>query len=242
MSVSPVFFFLLLLFLLYPHSPITHRNMLSNISNELLNLDPYALDEWLETDLRESGLLASNEEHASTGVSTECTPLLSQLEVSPTLKYEPISPVTKAGSPDIPSTGDYLQPFIKALTLLGSIQYNQSTGQKRKRSAMNSDDVANRLHEETEDLVALKRQRNTDAARRSRQRKVMKMESLEKRVQQLESENELLKLRAAVNESERMNLETKEKRYRVRILDLEQRLIDAHKALLNFGHQEVISH
>ncbi|CAO3669879.1 unnamed protein product [Umbelopsis ramanniana] len=81
------------------------------------------------------------------------------------------------------------------------------------------------------DDAAVKRQKNTDAARRSRLKKVMRMESLETRVAELERMNSQLLLRSAVLDSEKAGLEAKAHAAEQRIHSLEQQLIEAHKAL-----------
>ncbi|RIB09613.1 hypothetical protein C2G38_1946531, partial [Gigaspora rosea] len=80
--------------------------------------------------------------------------------------------------------------------------------------------------------LAIKRAKNTDAARRSRLRKVMKMESLEKQVNDLKVENSELQTRIAVLESEKKGLEEKnlDKDNRIRLL--EQQLTEAHERLI----------
>lgn len=85
------------------------------------------------------------------------------------------------------------------------------------------------------DEAAIKRQKNTDAARRSRLRKVLKMEALEKRVAELEKINTTLLLRAAVLESEKSSFLAKESSFERRIKDLEAQLADAHKSLAALG-------
>lgn len=82
-----------------------------------------------------------------------------------------------------------------------------------------------------QDEAAIKRQKNTDAARRSRLKKVLKMEALERRVAELEKANSALLLRVAVLDSEKTNLANKESSYEQRIKMLESQLSDAHKAL-----------
>ncbi|OBZ90650.1 G-box-binding factor 1 [Choanephora cucurbitarum] len=84
---------------------------------------------------------------------------------------------------------------------------------------------------EDEDEIALKRQKNTDAARRSRLKKLMKMESLEKRVSELESDNNQLNTRIAVLESEKSGLTSKDQSLQERIRVLEAQLAEAHRAL-----------
>lgn len=86
---------------------------------------------------------------------------------------------------------------------------------------------------EDEDEIALKRQKNTDAARRSRLKKLMKMESLEKRVSELESDNNQLNTRIAVLESEKSGLASKDHSLQERIRVLEAQLSEAHRALTN---------
>jgi Basic region leucine zipper len=81
------------------------------------------------------------------------------------------------------------------------------------------------------DDAAVKRQKNTDAARRSRLKKVMRMECLETRVAELERMNSQLLLRSAVLDSEKAGLEAKAHAAEQRIHSLEQQLIEAHKAL-----------
>ncbi|KAI8333861.1 hypothetical protein BC941DRAFT_433189 [Chlamydoabsidia padenii] len=94
------------------------------------------------------------------------------------------------------------------------------TGSSRKRSL-----------DEPVDEAALKRQKNTDAARRSRLKKVLKMESLEKRVNDLERMNAQLLLRVAVLDSEKSHLVAKEAAHDARVKTLETQLAEAHKAL-----------
>ncbi|KAK9710464.1 hypothetical protein K7432_008415 [Basidiobolus ranarum] len=81
------------------------------------------------------------------------------------------------------------------------------------------------------DPMALKRKKNTDAARRSRLRKVQKMETLEKRVSDLETDNSKLQMKLAVLESEKTNSQSKEVEYSLRIKSLENQLAEAHRAL-----------
>lgn len=79
--------------------------------------------------------------------------------------------------------------------------------------------------------LALKRQRNTDAARRSRLRKVQKMESLSSRVNELESIHQQLLIRLAALETDKSILLKNEANYQSRIEQLESELTDAHVKL-----------
>ncbi|KAI8877918.1 hypothetical protein K501DRAFT_288147 [Backusella circina FSU 941] len=87
------------------------------------------------------------------------------------------------------------------------------------------------FQEDNKDDMAQKRQKNTDAARRSRLKKVIKMESLEKRVTELEGDNARLTTRVAVLESEKNSLSAKDKTLEDRIKVLEAQLAEAHRAL-----------
>ncbi|KAI8886636.1 hypothetical protein K501DRAFT_57870 [Backusella circina FSU 941] len=232
---------------------------------DALNFD--SLDDWLENDLRQCGILTDADLPVTPSLTpatiaaahmlaspptSACTPQMGPiLDATPVIKYQPLSPVTpKMELQDIPKSPIDLQPFIHALTILGSIQQqqkqqhtttttqeNHNINNKRERSPS-----LNIASQDPQDMIALKRQRNTDAARRSRQRKAVKMESLEKQVQDLESSNDRLRLRAAVAESECANIHAKEKRSKVRILELETQLAEAHKALLRHTQKGLYSH
>ncbi|KAI9496459.1 hypothetical protein BDB00DRAFT_808944 [Zychaea mexicana] len=112
------------------------------------------------------------------------------------------------------------------------------SARKRKSADMASDFSANSSSSSPLDEAAVKRQKNTDAARRSRMRKAMKMEGLEKRVADLEKTNTTLLLRAAVLESEKSTLLTKEASYEHRIKALEAQLAQAHQSLAGIGSRQ----
>lgn len=78
----------------------------------------------------------------------------------------------------------------------------------------------------------IKRQRNTDAARRSRLKKTIKMESLEKKVDELKTDNDRLRVKVAVLETEVCHVTEKEKNNRQRVLELEAQLANAHSQLV----------
>ncbi|ORX85115.1 hypothetical protein BCR32DRAFT_325593 [Anaeromyces robustus] len=77
--------------------------------------------------------------------------------------------------------------------------------------------------------LALKRQKNTEAARRSRMRKVLKMETLENHVKRLEADNKNLSIRLAMLDSNRLEWETKEKKLLDKIKNLEEQLAEVRK-------------
>ncbi|KAG0018413.1 hypothetical protein BGZ81_010253, partial [Podila clonocystis] len=71
------------------------------------------------------------------------------------------------------------------------------------------------------DEVSLKRAKNTDAARRSRRKKLIKMESLEQRVAELEVENSMFETKLNEVELERSLLADKDQMQQARIQELE---------------------
>ncbi|KAF9363542.1 hypothetical protein BGX34_003862 [Mortierella sp. NVP85] len=85
--------------------------------------------------------------------------------------------------------------------------------------------------EEESDEVILKRAKNTDAARRSRLKKLMRLESLEGKVSELESTNNRLTMKVAILETEKNAHLVKEAEQSARIAQLEAKLAEAHAAL-----------
>jgi len=115
-----------------------------------------------------------------------------------------------------------------------------SNGKRRKRSSVEQSDEGHmddemQLEENngdnTKDPVVLKRMRNTEAARRSRMRKVIKMETLENEVKDLETSNNSLRIRLAVLESEKSLWNDKERDYNERIRKLESQVRECHNLL-----------
>ncbi|KAG0291286.1 hypothetical protein BGZ96_005323 [Linnemannia gamsii] len=74
------------------------------------------------------------------------------------------------------------------------------------------------------DETALKRAKNTDAARRSRHKKLVKMEGLEQRVAELEVENSMFETKLNEVELERSLLADKDQMQQARIQELERML------------------
>ncbi|KAF8942866.1 hypothetical protein BGZ47_006060 [Haplosporangium gracile] len=81
----------------------------------------------------------------------------------------------------------------------------------------------------SEELLA-RRAKNTDAARRSRLKKVVRLEGLETKVSGLESTNQTLSTKVAVLEAERNSHLVKEAEQMARIAQLEAKLIEAKLA------------
>ncbi|KAI7899542.1 uncharacterized protein BX663DRAFT_521245 [Cokeromyces recurvatus] len=128
------------------------------------------------------------------------------------------TPSSTATTPVMPTT-PAVSPAVKSATT-PAFSTRRSTTKKRTL-----DDI------DPTDDIAIKRQKNTDAARRSRLRKVQKMEALENRVSELEKLNAGLLMHVAVLDSEKTNLKAKESSYENRIKCLEEQLAEAHKAL-----------
>ncbi|KAI8049077.1 hypothetical protein BDF22DRAFT_746476 [Syncephalis plumigaleata] len=85
--------------------------------------------------------------------------------------------------------------------------------------------------EDSMDALALKRRKNTAAAQRSRLRKVLKMEALELKVRELETDNVDLRTKLAVLDNERKGWKSKEEEMREQVRTLERRLDEAHRSL-----------
>ncbi|KAG0262109.1 hypothetical protein BG011_000306 [Mortierella polycephala] len=86
--------------------------------------------------------------------------------------------------------------------------------------------------EEAEEIVA-KRAKNTDAARRSRLKKLIKLEGLEAKASDLESANNALNMKIAILETEKNGFLAKDVEQTARIAQLEAQLAEAHAALTN---------
>ncbi|KAG0361567.1 hypothetical protein BG005_007851 [Podila minutissima] len=84
--------------------------------------------------------------------------------------------------------------------------------------------------EKMEEVVA-KRAKNTDAARRSRLKKLIRLEGLEAKVSDLETANSDLSMKIAILETEKNGFVSKEAEQIARIEQLEAQLAEAHAAL-----------
>ncbi|KAG0042924.1 hypothetical protein BGZ83_012024 [Gryganskiella cystojenkinii] len=85
--------------------------------------------------------------------------------------------------------------------------------------------------EEREEEVVAKRAKNTDAARRSRLKKLIRLEGLELKISDLETTNSSLNMKIAILETEKTGFMTKEIEQAARIAQLEAQLAEAHAAL-----------
>ncbi|KAF9436137.1 hypothetical protein BGZ76_004731 [Entomortierella beljakovae] len=81
------------------------------------------------------------------------------------------------------------------------------------------------------DEIIAKRAKNTDAARRSRLKKVMRLETLESKVSELETTNNRLTMKVAILETEKNGHLVKDAEQSARIAQLEAKLAEAHALL-----------
>lgn len=211
-----------------------------NENNQLL-FNPDMIDDWLADELCQSGLM----------MNLFSEPKFEDLPTSP-----PISPSTTLTTQSTPTTQILATEDIKSspISLFPEIQPKKqlilpkSTNNVFPRIAPRPVMIQQQpiikkpivppvqtkkrpLTDKEQDEITLKRQKNTDAARRSRMKKLMKMEQLETKVNDLESENHTLTTRIAVLESEKRGLESKSTAYEERIKVLEAQLSEAHRAL-----------
>ncbi|KAF9167750.1 hypothetical protein DFQ26_003334 [Actinomortierella ambigua] len=115
----------------------------------------------------------------------------------------------------------------RSTSLLGA-----SRGLKRSLEYEDPPSVLDGKDVDTMDEAALKRAKNTDAARRSRRKKLLKMEGLEQRVAELEVENSMFESKLNEVELERSLLADKDMKQQARIQELEKMLADVRASLL----------
>lgn len=114
-------------------------------------------------------------------------------------------------------------PKLECEPIVSVNAVDASKGKGNKKRAVSPED-------EMDEIVA-KRAKNTDAARRSRLKKLIKLEGLEAKVADLESANNRLTMKVAVLETEKNGHLVKEAEQSARIAQLEAKLAEAHAAL-----------
>ncbi|KAI8844852.1 hypothetical protein BC829DRAFT_400168 [Chytridium lagenaria] len=107
-----------------------------------------------------------------------------------------------------------------------------SSGSSRKRLASNGDDEDDEEGDDRNKDASLKRMKNTEAARRSRARKLQKLECLESEVEVLEKDKSNLLVRLAVLENEQASFAQREADLNSRINQLESQLAESHRAMI----------
>ncbi|KAI8340306.1 hypothetical protein BC941DRAFT_393399 [Chlamydoabsidia padenii] len=128
-----------------------------------------------------------------------------------------------------------VQPTPPALDSINPLQTTMTSTDPpitRNPTKKRSRDSNNGATTDGMDPLTLKRLKNTDAARRSRLRKMMKMEGLEARVTELEKYNEQLRLKVSLAETERNTAQDKESKQRERVAALEAELAETHRSLV----------
>ncbi|KAF9977963.1 hypothetical protein BGZ73_004246 [Actinomortierella ambigua] len=165
---------------------------------------------------------------ASTTPSTPSTP--SAME-SPRRSLSILSTTRTTSPAPLSSTGTIQATTYKSsyrsTSLLGG-----SRGLKRSFEYEDPPSVLDGKDIEQMDEAALKRAKNTDAARRSRRKKLLKMEGLEQRVAELEVENSMFESKLNEVELERSLLADKDLKQQARIQELEKMLADVRASLL----------
>ncbi|KAF8920431.1 hypothetical protein EDD21DRAFT_389683 [Dissophora ornata] len=130
-----------------------------------------------------------------------------------------------------------LQKAVLAQTVKHPIGTTTQDGLRSQQLTSNAANVKSTIkrsrspeEEETEEILA-KRAKNTDAARRSRLKKLAKLETLEVKVAELEATNHRLNTRVAVLETEKNGFLIKEAEQNARIAQLEAKVMEAHLTL-----------
>ncbi|KAI8847968.1 hypothetical protein BC829DRAFT_444181 [Chytridium lagenaria] len=129
---------------------------------------------------------------------------------------------------DIPS----MPPIDTVTSVYGGSATSVTSGvvtQKRGRSGDEKSD------EDVGEDMMVKRRRNTEAARRSRQKKMLKLTDLENFAKRLETQNSKLTVKVAVLENEKVSLLTRQRDLMARIGELERQLEEAHKGLVTLN-------
>ncbi|KAJ3178992.1 hypothetical protein HDU87_003262 [Geranomyces variabilis] len=145
-----------------------------------------------------------------------------------------------------PATRSRFQPYDTKQTVgvpaaprsTSSSSTSRHTTAVSKLATRNNDQ---QLQDDVEGEMEMKRRRNTEAARRSRERKANRLSELEQKVEELEIQNTAMHNELSVVEKERTIFSLREAELNRRIHNLEQSLRDAHDALMAraLGHMSV---
>jgi hypothetical protein len=184
------------------------------------------------TSTRSMMQLSSVSSVPSVTIPVDDPPLSTISTLSPALNIPWSTDVANSSSP----TDNNVHSPITSTTA-SSASTSPLTTSIRTRNRKRSVNEVDKDPQVVADELAMKRAKNTDAARRSRLRKVKRMESLEKEVTVLKNENIELQTRIAVLESEKKGLEDKNAEKEVRVKLLEQRLTEAHDKLINISNK-----
>ncbi|KAF9110294.1 hypothetical protein BGX27_006552 [Mortierella sp. AM989] len=173
---------------------------------------------------------------SSMDISPPCTPV-SIVAPSLPMQYEraastaPSTPrlsILSSTQTSLPISGAS-SPTVKTMTYKSS--YRSASLMKRNRDAEEPPSVLDGKDLSEMDEVALKRAKNTDAARRSRYKKMVRMDGLEQRVAELEIENSMFETKLNEVELERSLLADKDHMQQARIQELEAMLAAVREKL-----------
>ncbi|KAF9934553.1 hypothetical protein BGZ75_002242 [Mortierella antarctica] len=169
-----------------------------------------------------SPVLPKQSDRAVTPVSSAVSERASSMTPSlpPTTPRMSLSILSSTQTP-VPGTSS-----VKATTYKSAYRSTSlpRSGMKRDRDFDDPPSVLDGKDVSDMDEVALKRAKNTDAARRSRHKKLVKMEGLEHRVAELEVENSMFEAKLNEVELERSLLADKDQMQQARIQELERML------------------
>ncbi|KAF9573652.1 hypothetical protein EC968_008289 [Mortierella alpina] len=197
--------------------------------------------------LKHSASINVAHDHAM-DISPPCTPLMPMSPKSPLSPSLPMQPlpsdrvharattplasrpsVLSSSQARVPSAGLSSTSSVKATTYKST--YRSASLLKRDREVEEPPSVLEGKDITEMDEVSLKRAKNTDAARRSRHKKLVKMESLEQRVAELEVENSMFESKLNEVELERSLLADKDQMQQARIQELELLLASVREKL-----------
>ncbi|KAF9561556.1 hypothetical protein EC968_005677 [Mortierella alpina] len=174
-------------------------------------------------------LLPKQSDRAVTPLSSTVSERASSLTPSlpPTTPRMSLSILSSTQTP-VPGTSS-----VKATTYKSAYRSTSlpRSGTKRDRDFDEPPSVLDGKDVSDMDEVALKRAKNTDAARRSRHKKLVKMEGLEHRVAELEVENSMFEAKLNEVELERSLLADKDQMQQARIQELERMLAAVREKL-----------
>ncbi|KAL9560323.1 hypothetical protein PS6_000262 [Mucor atramentarius] len=225
-------------------------------------LDSNTLDDWLENDLKQSSLFQCRKSTTTTTTTTikhnedthnatnnnnamKCSlkNLLAH-DNEPQIKQEEQEPTKESikSNADNKPLPPHLIPIIKVYSLLNTIRQNEQLAKEKQyikkrlyatppppspvlsTISSNNDVSCNSDYYQTTPVIKKKRGNNRPP--------VDMMETLEKRVDVLKTDNERLRVQVAVLETEVTHATEKEQRNRQRVLELEAQLAVAHKQLV----------
>ncbi|KAI9017897.1 hypothetical protein CLU79DRAFT_762176 [Phycomyces nitens] len=199
---------------------------------------PTSVDEWLADDLCHSGLLMMppiDPNNLFKQTPQDLQQALQQLlPVSPPLTASPPNTIEHSLEAEQHPIRVPLFPEIPRQRVLmpkTSTTCPRTIAPRPSTMPVTIESKKRPVDDKDGDDIAVKRQKNTDAARRSRLKKLKRMECLEERVSELETDNTRLTTRIAVLESEKSGLESKDRGLEERVRILEQQLAEAHRAL-----------